>query len=96
MATEKIETFLKEIPGWELAPDGKEIRRNLVLKNFKAVLDLVNKIGSLAEEEGHHPNLYLYGYKKLRIELSTHAIGGLSENDFILAAKIHRILNATS
>jgi 4a-hydroxytetrahydrobiopterin dehydratase len=58
------------------------------MKNFMAGIDLVNKIASLAEEESHHPDIHITGYRNLRIELWTHAIGGVSMNDVILAAKI--------
>lgn len=91
LSKEKINEYFAQLSGWELSKDGKELIKNFKLKNFQAVLDFVNKIGAQAEEEDHHPNLYIYGYKKLRVELSTHAIGGLSENDFILAAKIDQI-----
>ena len=53
-----------------------------------AAMDFFNKVAALAEEEGHHPDLHLVGYRNVAIEIWTHAIGGLSENDFILAAKI--------
>jgi 4a-hydroxytetrahydrobiopterin dehydratase len=56
------------------------------------MIEAVNRIAELAEAEGHHPDLHLTGYRNLKIELTTHAIGGLSENDFILAAKIDAIL----
>jgi len=92
LSNEKIQAYLKELQGWELSADGKEMVKNLTLKNYKEVLNLVNRIGERAEEEDHHPNLYIHGYKRLRVELSTHAIGGLSENDFILAAKIDALL----
>jgi 4a-hydroxytetrahydrobiopterin dehydratase len=88
---EKIQEYMKQLSDWELSQDGKELIKNFKLKNFQAVLDFVNKIGAKAEAEDHHPNLYIHSYKKLRVELSTHAIGGLSENDFILAAKIDEI-----
>lgn len=84
------ETLLKETPGWELVVDGKKISRKYKFKNFKEALAFVNKVGAIAEEEGHHPDIEL-GWGRVRIELSTHAIGGLSENDFILAAKIDAI-----
>ena len=58
--------------------------------NFKHTMDFVNKVANLAEEEGHHPVMHIY-YAKLEIELWTHAINGLSENDFILAAKIDEL-----
>ena len=80
------------IPQWVLSPEGKWIERSLGLKNFVEMITCVNQIADLAEAEGHHPDLHLTGYRNLRIELTTHAIGGLSENDFILAAKIDQIL----
>jgi len=95
LSKEKIQAYLTQLSGWELSKEGKELIKNFKLKNFQAVLDFVNKIGAIAEEEDHHPNLYIYEYKKLRVELSTHAIGGLSENDFILAAKIDAISPAS-
>ena len=64
------------------------ISRKWALKNFIEALALVNKAGEIAEEDQHHPDLHLTGYRNLRIDLTTHAIGGLSENDFILAAKL--------
>ena len=82
---------LKQTPGWELAPDGKGISRNYVMKNFSAAVEFIQKIAGVAEDEDHHPDLHLTGYRKLRIDLRTHAIGGLSENDFILAAKINEL-----
>lgn len=80
------------IPKWVLSPEGKWIERSLGLKNFVEMMACVHQIADLAEAEGHHPDLHLTGYRNLRIELTTHAIGGLSENDFILAAKIDQIL----
>lgn len=82
---------LKELPGWELAADGKSIARLFVMKNFLAAVAFIQRIAEVAEAEDHHPDLHLTGYRKLKIELSTHAIGGLSENDFILAAKIEKL-----
>src|SRR5688572_6558742 len=68
------------------AGKGAKIYREFKFKNFKEGLAFINKVGELAEEEGHHPDLTIYNYKYVRIELTTHFIGGLSENDFILAA----------
>lgn len=85
--------YLEAVKDWELDRSGvHQLSRELVLGNFGKVLGVVNKVGQLAESEGHHPNLYMYEYKKLRIELYTHAIGGLSMNDFIMAAKIDELL----
>ena len=86
-------TYLAQIPSWSLSGDGKSIWRELAMKDFLAALRLMNKIGEAAEREDHHPDLHLTGYRKLRIELATHSIGGLSENDFILAAKIEELPN---
>lgn len=70
--------------------DNKKITKDFSFVNFKQTMDVANKIAAVAEEEGHHPDLYI-SYGKLRVELWTHAINGLSENDFILAAKIDEI-----
>ena len=56
-------------------------------------VDLINKVKDVAEEQDHHPDIHLTGYKKLQIDLSTHAIGGLSKNDFIVAAKVNELLD---
>mgnify|MGYP001574707017 CR=1 FL=1 len=71
---------------------GKAIRKMITCKDFLGAVGLIQRIAPVAEAEDHHPDLHLTGYRKLTIELSTHAIGGLSENDFILAAKIDQLL----
>ena len=83
--------YLAALTGWELAPDGKSIGRTYVMRWFMDAVDLIRRIADVAEAEDHHPDLHLTGYRRLRIELSTHSIGGLSENDFILAAKIEAL-----
>jgi len=92
LSKEQAENLLKETPGWEINSDYKRINREFKFKDFAEALAFVNKIGALAESEGHHPDILLHGYRHVRIELTTHAIAGLSENDFILAAKIDKIL----
>jgi 4a-hydroxytetrahydrobiopterin dehydratase len=80
---------------WEIDRTGVHfIKREFTFKNFAEVLQFVNKIGEIAEAEGHHPNLYLHDYKNVRVELSTFAIKGLSMNDFIMAAKIDELLKS--
>lgn len=79
---------LAALPGWTLSEDGKSLRRELAMRDFAAAVELIGRIGRLADAEDHHPDLHLTSYRKLAVELSTHSIGGLSENDFILAAKI--------
>ena len=71
--------------------DGKRIRKDWTVKNFMAAMDFLNLVAEVAEGDGHHPDLHLEGYRNVWIELWTHAIGGLSENDFILAAKIDQL-----
>ena len=82
---------LKQLSGWRLTHDGQRIRRDWTVKDFLAGLEFFNAVAQLAESEDHHPDLHLEGYRNLWIEIWTHAIGGLSENDFILAAKIDRL-----
>jgi 4a-hydroxytetrahydrobiopterin dehydratase len=84
----QVKELLKQVPQWRLTPDGQRIRRDWKVKDFMTALDFFGRIGQVAEEQDHHPDLHLTGYRNVAIELSTHAIGGLSENDFILAAKI--------
>lgn len=86
-----VQEQLKQIPGWELVKEGQRIRKEWTVKNFLAGLDFFQKVAEVAEADGHHPDLHLEGYRNVAIELWTHAIGGLSENDFILAAKIDEL-----
>jgi 4a-hydroxytetrahydrobiopterin dehydratase len=76
------------LSGWAITPDGKRIRKRWTAKNFMAGMEFFQRVVEVAEEEQHHPDLHLEGYRQVMIEIWTHAIGGLSENDFILAAKI--------
>jgi 4a-hydroxytetrahydrobiopterin dehydratase len=79
---------LGALPDWKLTPDGRRLRREWRVKDFVTALDFFNRVGQIAEAEGHHPDLHLTGYRDVAIEIWTHAVGGLTENDFILAAKI--------
>ena len=74
------------IEEWRLQDD-KQLEKSFLFKNFKEALDYVNDIGKIAEEQGHHPDIEL-GWGRVVVKLSTHKIKGLSESDFILAAKI--------
>jgi len=82
---------LANLPGWYLTHDGQRIRKDWTARHFMAAMKFFNRVAEVAEEDGHHPDLHLEAYRKVSIELWTHAIGGLSENDFILAAKIDQI-----
>ena len=82
---------MAEIPEWFLSDDAKSIYREYMVKDFMAAVDFINAIAPIAESENHHPDIHLTDYRKLSIVLSTHAIGGLSENDYIVAAKINEL-----
>jgi 4a-hydroxytetrahydrobiopterin dehydratase len=88
LTSEQVRTYLAELPQWKATADGKRIRREWRVKDFPTALDFFNRVGKIAEAEDHHPDLHLTGYRNVAIEIGTHAIDGLSENDFILAAKI--------
>lgn len=86
------QALLQDVQGWELV-DGKCLRKVITCQDFMDAVGLIQRIAPIAEAEDHHPDLHLTGYRRLTVELSTHAIGGLSENDFIVAAKIDQLLN---
>lgn len=91
LARIEVEKLLEEVPEWKLSEDGiLKIERSFKFKDYKQALSFVNKVGEIAESEGHHPNIS-FTWGKVDITLWTHAVGGLSENDFILAAKIDKI-----
>lgn len=91
LTPEDVQALLGQVPDWRVVHDGQRIRREWTVKNFMAGIRFFNDVAALAEEEGHHPDLHLVGYRGVAIEIWTHAIGGLSENDFILAAKIDQL-----
>lgn len=86
LPADRARALLAELDGWSL--DGERLCRHLRFRDFPAALRFVNAVGELAEREGHHPDLHLHDWNLLDVSLWTHAIGGLSENDFIVAAKI--------
>ena len=89
LTKEQADGYLKNTPKWQIQ-DGA-IHREFIMKDFLAAVSLINKIAKVAQEDNHHPDIHLTGYRKLRVELSTHAVKGLTENDFILAAKINEL-----
>lgn len=91
LAPDAAKSMLKEVPGWELTNNGHAIKRRFTFKNFAAALDFVNKVGAIAESEGHHPDIS-FGWGYAECLLWTHAIGGLHENDFIVASKINALI----
>jgi 4a-hydroxytetrahydrobiopterin dehydratase len=91
LTPEEARGFLGNVTGWTMTLDGQRIRKEWRVKNFMAAIDFFNRVAQVAEGEGHHPDLHLVGYRDMAVEIWTHAIGGLSENDFILAAKIDEL-----
>jgi 4a-hydroxytetrahydrobiopterin dehydratase len=88
LTPEEVRGYLTAVTGWSLTADGQRIARHWRAKDFLGGMAFFEKIAHLAEAEGHHPDLHLTGYRNVAVELWTHAVGGLTENDFILAAKI--------
>jgi 4a-hydroxytetrahydrobiopterin dehydratase len=85
-----IEGYLFEVFEWEVDKDYKKIFKTYKFSDFIGAINFVERVADVAEMEGHHPDIHIY-YNKVLIELSTHSIGGLSKNDFILAAKIEEV-----
>ncbi len=81
--------FLKEVVDWKIMDN--KIEKDFKFKDFNKAIMFVNKVAELAESEGHHPDILVYSWNNVKITTYTHAIGGLSENDFILAAKINKL-----
>jgi 4a-hydroxytetrahydrobiopterin dehydratase len=91
LGAEEAERLVAQVPGWSLEEDAKGIRREFRFRNFAEAMMFSRQVGELAEVEGHHPDLSIgWGYCTVRFR--THAIGGLHENDFIMAAKVNRLV----
>ena len=91
----EIHKYQKKVDGWDIAKDEKKIfflNKKFIFKNFLESQKFINDVGKISEEEGHHPDI-TFGWGYAEIKITTHAINGLSENDFILAAKIDQIIN---
>jgi 4a-hydroxytetrahydrobiopterin dehydratase len=84
---------LNEIPGWHLSADKKSITRTLKFKSFLETISFINAMAYLSEQQGHHPD-FSAGYGYCEVRYTTHAIDGLSDNDFICAAKINELLES--
>jgi 4a-hydroxytetrahydrobiopterin dehydratase len=89
LSEETAQEMVKEIPLWTLKD--KAVEREFQFKSFREAIHFINRVAVVAEDEGHHPDIHCH-YNKVLLELSTHKIGGLSRNDFIVAAKIDRLL----
>ncbi len=91
LGKEGAEMYLPQVPEWKPNADFSAIVREFGFADFREAMVFIGSVADLAESEGHHPDIHIF-YNRVKLELSTHAIGGLSENDFILAAKIDKIL----
>jgi len=90
LTPDEAKGFLDQVPGWELSPAGDRINCKFTFGDFVAALDFVNKVGAVAEEEGHHPDI-AFGWGYADVTFFTHKIKGLHENDFIMAAKVNAL-----
>ena len=88
LTSAEVDAQIKQLAGWKLTANHDRIRKTWVVKNFMAAMNFCNHVACIAECEGHHPDVHIESYRNVTIEIYTHAIGGLSENDFILAAKM--------
>jgi len=88
LTADQIKPLASEVANWDVV-NNHHIEREFKFSNFKTALDFVDKVGAIAEEQGHHPDIYL-AWGKARVTIWTHKIDGLTESDFILAAKIDK------
>lgn len=89
--TSQIEEYKKEISSdWEVIEDNHKLARKFKFEDFKKAMEFVNKVADIAESEQHHPNIEIF-YNIVKLTVWTHAIAGLSENDFIIAAKVDKL-----
>ena len=95
LTPKQVAELLGAVTGWLPTADGKRLRREWRVLDFATALDFFQRILPIAEEEDHHPDLHVTGYRNVVIEIWTHAVGALTENDFILAAKIDALPVAT-
>lgn len=93
LTQEQIKNLLDKTPGWQLTTRKDEIYRDFIFENFYQTMAFANAIAWMAHTENHHPDMEI-GYQHCKIRYSTHAIGGLSENDFICAAKVNTFIKA--
>lgn len=91
LSPEEAKAQLTVLTGWELLSNPDRLKKSWTVKNFMAGMEFFRQVAELAESEGHHPDIHLVGYRNVSIEIWTHAIQGLSMNDFILAARIDQL-----
>jgi len=90
LSEERVSDLLKLVPGWQVSNGGKSIRREFRFLGFPATISFINALARVANQEDHHPDLEA-GYNYCNVVFTTHAIGGLSENDFICAFRLNQL-----
>ncbi len=94
---EPAQALLPELDGrWKLAEGGRALARQITFKTFERAIAFLNRLAEIAEREGHHPDFCLKQWNRVSLSLTTHAIGGLSRNDFVLAAKLQAVIKPPS
>ena len=91
LTAEQAQRHLQDLQGWQILQQPDRLHKTWTVRNFMAGMEFFGAIAELSEQEGHHPDLHLVGYRNVSVDIWTHAIQGLSLNDFILAAKIDRL-----
>ena len=89
MMKEEAEKYLNQVKGWKLVGDA--IEKDYKFSNFRQAIDFINKVADVAESENHHPDILLWSWNNVKLTLTTHAVNGLSKNDFALASRIDKI-----
>jgi len=89
---EQVQAYISEVPDWFSDDDTTTIARTFHFNDFQDAIVFVNKVAGLAEKQRHHPNIFVHNFSKVTVSLTTRSIGGLSDNDFVMAAKIDNIL----
>lgn len=92
LTRDEFAVYLTQVPEWIVVNNDLAIEKDFKFKNFKEALAFVNQVGEIAESEGHHPDIFLHNWRKVKLTLSTHAIKGLSVNDFIIAVKADELV----
>jgi len=89
MIREEVDKLLSQLQGWRLT--GEAIEKNYMFSDFKHAIEFINKVAVVADAQNHHPDILLWNWNNVRLTLTTHAVKGLSNNDFVLAAKIDQM-----
>jgi len=90
LSEDRVRDLARDVPGWTLRPGEPRLQKEFKFKDFASALAFVERVARIAEKEEHHPDIHIH-YDRVVLVLWTHAIGGLSENDFIMAAKINTL-----